>query len=199
MRDAAWSGPALEEQQGTAESIRIRRESVPATDLIIDPAEIDFNHVVADLDEIRRWIPQRDAMEQLTAIVHDDLQRHVCVGYRDLTEEEFWISGHMPGFALMPGVIMCEAAAQVLSYHVQRNNLSGVEVVGFGGMQNVKFRGIVRPGDRLVIACEVTKFRRGRLVGCRFQEFVGASLVCEGGITGVALPTAVLQADSANS
>jgi 3-hydroxyacyl-[acyl-carrier-protein] dehydratase len=166
---------------------------VPATELIIDPAEIDFSRVVADIDEIRRWIPQRHAMEQLTAIVVDDLQRNVCVGYRDLTEDEFWIAGHMPGFPLMPGVIMCEAAAQVLSFHVQRNNLSGVDVVGFGGMDNIRFRGVVRPGDRLVVAIEITKHRRGRMVVCRFQEFVNASLVCEGEVTGIALPAQMLQ------
>ena len=166
---------------------------MPATDFIVDPAELDLTRIVADIDEIRRYIPQRDAMEQLTAIVYDDLERHICVGYRDLTENEFWVSGHMPGFPLMPGVIMCEAAAQVLSYHAQRNNLSGVEVVGFGGIDNVKFRGVVRPGDRLVVAVRMTKHRRGRMVVCRFQEFVGTSLVCEGEITGVALPAQMLQ------
>jgi 3-hydroxyacyl-[acyl-carrier-protein] dehydratase len=105
----------------------------------------------------------------------------------------------MPGFPLMPGVIMCEAAAQVLSFHVQRNNLSGVDVVGFGGMDNVRFRGVVRPGDRLVIAIEITKHRRGRMVVCRFQEFVNASLVSEGEVTGIALPAKMLQANSADS
>jgi 3-hydroxyacyl-[acyl-carrier-protein] dehydratase len=172
---------------------------VPAIELIVDPAEIDFSHIVADVDEIRRWIPQRFAMEQLTAIVLDDVERHICVGYRDVTEDEFWVAGHMPGFPLMPGVMMCEAAAQVLSFHVQRNNLSGVEVVGFGGIDNVRFRGVVRPGDRLVTAIEVTKHRRGRMVVCRFQAFVGTSLVCEGEVSGVALPTEILQTDSANS
>ena len=77
-------------------------------------------------------------MEQLTAIVVDDVERHICVGYRDITEDEFWVSGHMPGMPIMPGVIMCEAAAQVLTYHIQRNDLSGAEVVGFGGLDNVQ-------------------------------------------------------------
>ncbi|HEX6962799.1 MAG TPA: 3-hydroxyacyl-ACP dehydratase FabZ family protein [Lacipirellula sp.] len=166
---------------------------MPANDLIVDPAHLDLDRVVADIKEIRRWIPQRDAMEQLTAIVLDDVERHICVGYRDLADSEFWVSGHMPGFPLMPGVIMCEAAAQVLSYHVQRNDLSGVDVVGFGGIDNVKFRGVVRPGDRLVVAVQTTKHRRGRLVACRFQEFVGESLVCEGQITGIALPAKMLE------
>jgi 3-hydroxyacyl-[acyl-carrier-protein] dehydratase len=170
---------------------------VPAVELIVDPAEIDFSNVIADIEEIRRYIPQRFAMEQLTAIVYDDLERHICVGYRDLTDQEFWVSGHMPSFALLPGVIMCEAAAQVLSYHVQKNDLSGVEVVGFGGLDNVKFRGIVRPGDRLTIVVQVIKYRRGRLVVCKFQEFVGTTLVCEGELTGIALPSDIFKSDAA--
>ena len=168
---------------------------MPAVELIVDPAEIDFSHVVADIEEIRRFIPQRFAMEQLTAIVLDDVERHVCVGYRDLTDQEFWVSGHMPAFPLLPGVIMCEAAAQVLSFHVQKNDLSGVEVVGFGGLDKVKFRGVVRPGERLTIAIEVTKYRRGRMVVCRFQEFVGTTLVCEGELTGIALPSDIFKND----
>jgi 3-hydroxyacyl-[acyl-carrier-protein] dehydratase len=166
---------------------------VAVQDFIIHPADIDFGDIVADIDAIRQWLPQRGAMEQLTAIVLDDVERHICVGYRDLTDDEFWLSGHMPGMPLMPGVIMCEAAAQVLTYHVQRHNLSGVEVVGFGGLDKVRFRGVVRPGDRLTIACQVIKFRRGRMVVCRFQEFVGESLVCEGELTGIPLPLDMLQ------
>ena len=168
-----------------------------AQESIIDPAEVDFSRVVADLAEIRRAIPQRDAMELLTAIVLDDVERNLCVGYRDVGHDDFWVSGHMPGMPLMPGVLMCEAAAQVLSYHVQSNNLSGVTAVGFGGLDGVRFRGVVRPGDRLIVAIQVTKHRRGRLVVCRFQEFVGTTLVCEGEVTGIPLPVEVLQAGTA--
>jgi 3-hydroxyacyl-[acyl-carrier-protein] dehydratase len=170
---------------------------VAVQDFIINPADIDFGNVVADIDAIRRLLPQRGAMEQLTAIVHDDVERHICVGYRDLTEEEFWASGHMPGMPIMPGVVMCEAAAQVLTYHIQRHNLSGADMVGFGGIDGVRFRGVVRPGDRLVIAVQVTKHRRGRMVVCRFQEFVGESIVCEGEVTGIALPVDAMQLPAA--
>jgi 3-hydroxyacyl-[acyl-carrier-protein] dehydratase len=169
---------------------------MPAKDFIVDPAEIDCEIVVADLAAIRQVLPQRDAMEQLTAIVVDDLERHICIGYRDLTPEEFWVTGHMPGMPIMPGVVMCEVAAQVLTYHIQKNDLSGAEVVGFGGMDGVKFRGVVKPGDRLVMVVQVTKYRRGRMVNCRFQGFVGESLRCEGEISGVALPASAL-ADNA--
>jgi 3-hydroxyacyl-[acyl-carrier-protein] dehydratase len=72
-------------------------------------------------------------------------------------------------------------------------------MVGFGGIDGVKFRGPVRPGDRLVIATQITKYRRGRLVVCRFQEFVGTTLVTVGEITGIPLPDNVLQASAAGS
>ncbi len=172
---------------------------MPATEYIVDPADINLSRVVADIAEVRRWIPQRYAMEQLTAIVYDDVERNICIGYRDLTDEEFWVAGHMPGVPIMPGVMMCEAAAQLLSYHVQRNDLSGVDTVGFGGIDKVRFRGIVRPGDRLVIVCQVIKHRRGRLVVSRFQAFVGTNLVCEGELTGIPLPTSTLQPNPASA
>ncbi|MGN6546721.1 MAG: 3-hydroxyacyl-ACP dehydratase FabZ family protein, partial [Aureliella sp.] len=82
-----------------------------ARDLIIDPATLNFDHVIADVAEIRKYNPQRFEMEQLTAIIYEDLEKHICVGYKDITFDEFWVRGHMPGYPLMPGVLMCEAAA----------------------------------------------------------------------------------------
>ncbi|MCA9240743.1 MAG: hypothetical protein KDA37_11110, partial [Planctomycetales bacterium] len=82
---------------------------VAATNLIVDPKSIDVQTVLADIDEIRRHNPQRFEMEQITAIVRDDPESGVVIGYKDTSEEDFWVRGHMPGMPLMPGVIMCEA------------------------------------------------------------------------------------------
>jgi 3-hydroxyacyl-[acyl-carrier-protein] dehydratase len=165
-------------------------------ELIIDPAEIDCSQIVADVNAIRSINPQRGPMEQLTAVVLDNPVRHLCVGYKDIAEDEFWVGGHMPGMPIMPGVLMCEAAAQVFSYHINRHDLSGAQMLGFGGLDKVRFRGVVKPGDRLVIACQLTKLRRGRAMHCSFQGFVGANLICEGRLVGVPLPVDALQSNS---
>ena len=113
--------------------------------LHLDPASLDFNRVIADIEAIRRINPQRDEMEQLTAIIYEDLDNHVLAGYRDIGADEFWVKGHMPGYPLFPGVLMCEAAAQLCSYYVMTTNLLQGDFIGFGGMEEVRFRGTVRP------------------------------------------------------
>ena len=159
---------------------------------IIDPAEVDFDDIIADIEEIRKFNPQRFEMEQLTAIVYANAEEMLCAGYKDITEDEFWVRGHMPGMPLMPGIVMCEAAAQVCSFVTQKFDLLGAEMVGFGGMENVRFRGPVRPGDRLLIACKGTKVRRGRMIVCEFQGTVGDTIVVSGGFKGVPLPVSSL-------
>jgi 3-hydroxyacyl-[acyl-carrier-protein] dehydratase len=154
--------------------------------LILEFSEYDLNNVVSDIEEIRRYNPQRYEMEQLTAICYVDLERSICVGYKDLRQDEFWVRGHMPNMPLMPGVVMCEAAAQVASYYSHKHKL--IEgVIGFGGLEDVRFRGVVRPGDRFVIVNRLLKLRRSILT-CEFQCFVNQNMVCEGIIKGVSLP-----------
>ena len=162
-------------------------------DLLVDLATIDFDNVVSDIEEIRKYNPQRFEMEHLTAIVHEDTENHVCVGYKDLTADEFWVRGHMPGMPLMPGVIMLEAAAQLCSYYTQKYDLLGSEMVGFGGLDEVRFRDPVLPGSRLMLLCELQKVRRGRIIVSRFQGVVGDSIVVEGVLKGIAIPVKVLR------
>jgi 3-hydroxyacyl-[acyl-carrier-protein] dehydratase len=164
----------------------VEESAVAKRDLILDFSEYDPNHVVAGVEDIRRYNPQRFEMEQLTAICFEDRERNLCVGYKDLSANEFWVRGHMPGMPLMPGVIMCEAAAQLSSYYSHKYKLME-GMIGFGGLEDVRFRGVVRPGDRFVIVCRMLKLRRS-IMTCEFQCFVDRNLVCEGVLKGIALP-----------
>jgi 3-hydroxyacyl-[acyl-carrier-protein] dehydratase len=165
---------------------------VPTKALILDPSEYDLNHVVADIGEIRRHNRQRYEMEQLTAICYEDPERHICAGYKDLGPDEFWIRGHMPGMPIMPGVVMCEAAAQMASYYTQKHKLMDAATVGFGGLKDVRFRGLVRPGERFVIVAQLLRVRSTMLT-CQFQCFVQENMVCDGIIKGIPLPEDIVE------
>ena len=161
---------------------------MPGKEFIVDPTTLDFNRVVADIEQIRKYNPQRHEMEQLTAIVYEDPTLNICVGYKDVTSDEFWVRGHMPGMPLMPGVVMLEAAAQLCSYHVGKFDLLGSPMVGFGGLEDVRFRDPVIPGDRLILMCQLVKARRGRMLVSRFQGAVRENLVVEGVLKGIPIP-----------
>src|SRR6185312_2916583 len=102
-------------------------------ELLLDPSQLDLSRVVARRGDIERVNPQRFEMEQLTAIVHVDADQHLIAGYKEVTADEFWVRGHMPDYPLMPGVLMCEAAAQLCSYYIMNSPLTQGDFLGFGG------------------------------------------------------------------
>jgi len=159
-----------------------------AGELILAPDAIDLGNVIADIDKIRKFNPQRFECEQLTAVVYDDPQTQTVVGYKDLTENEFWCRGHLPGMPLMPGVLICEAAAQLCSYHAHFHGLTDGKILGFGGLDGVRFREVVHAQSRLVIVAKIVKMRRGLMIVYAFQCFVDNTLVCDGELRGIGLP-----------
>lgn len=155
--------------------------------LIVDPSQYDETKPIATIEEIRQYNRQRYEMEQLTGILYDNLEEKRCVGYKDMSDGGFWIRGHMPNFPLTPGVVLCEVAAQLASYFITKYRMFGDAVVGFAGLDEVKFRGMVRPGDRVIVQCEMLKQRK-ILITARFMCVVNGAVVCEGVLKGVPLP-----------
>jgi 3-hydroxyacyl-[acyl-carrier-protein] dehydratase len=152
-----------------------------------DPSALDLGRVIADRAALRRVNPQRFEMEHLDAIVLLDPERKIIVGYKDVRDDEFWVRGHFPGTPLLPGVLMCEAAAQLCSYYiVTQGVIEAGSVVGFGGLEGVRFRGAVRPGDRLVLVGKGVRLHRRQSI-FNVQGFVGATMVFHGEIIGLPL------------
>ena len=147
--------------------------------------EFDLDNPRYDLNDIRRVNPQRHEMEQLTAVVDIDAIGCRALGYKDVSDKEFWVNGHMPGFPLMPGVILCECAAQLAAFYARKEKLLGGDFLGFGGMTEVRFRRPVFPGSRLVLMTGVTKVRPNRRVEFIFQGYVDQKLVFSGTMIGV--------------
>ena len=83
-------------------------------------------------------------------------------------------------------------AAQLSGYFAKKFDLLGADDIALGGMEDIRIREPVVPGDRLVIVLRRIKLRRGAVIVCQFQGFVDQKLVVEGKIKGVPLPSGVL-------
>jgi len=152
---------------------------------LVDLDRIDLQHVEDDLEGIRKYNRQRHEMEMLTGIVRYDPVERVAVGFKDTSPDDFWVRGHIPGRPLMPGVLICECAAQLCSYYFGRTERrSGF--FGFAGMDGVKFRGQVLPGDRLIMVAKLRELK-SRISTFDCQGFVNGRMVFEGTIRGMAM------------
>ena len=78
-----------------------------------------------------------------------------AVGHWALTGEEWFFSGHFPGRPTLPGVLMCEAIAQVGAYAVLTDPAHATKLPLFGGIDGARFRRQVVPGDELELVVEL--------------------------------------------
>ena len=148
--------------------------------LLFDLSQIDLDHVLAGPERIREVNPQRGDMEHLDAVVWHREEK--ILGYKDVTDDEFWVPGHIPGRPLLPGVIMLEAAAQLSSF-LTRVYVGWEGFIGFGGLEDVKFRSPVTPGQRLYLLADLTDVRHRR-IKANIQGVVGGNVVFEAVIIG---------------
>ena len=158
-----------------------------ATPPIIDLALIDLNKTAITKERILVLNAQRDEFEQLDKIAYVDFENLIIVGLKKQKNDEFWTRGHIPGRPIMPGVLMIEMAAQLGSvmFH-EKFQTNGTKFFGFGGVNNVKFRGAVLPGQTLVMVAKATAFK-SRIAVFYTQGYVDGTLVFEAEVTGLIL------------
>ncbi len=154
----------------------------------VDPLSLDLTKRVADIDAIHAANPHRHEMVMLTAITHLDPSRHFIAGFKDVRADEFWVRGHMPGFPVFPGVLMCEAAAQLSGFYGTSQGTTAGRLMGLGAIESAKFRRMVQPGDRLVLIGHGLKIDR-RLMRFLVRGYVGGEMAFETIVTGVPLKT----------
>ena len=157
-----------------------------APQLLFDLSDLDLDRVLHGPEYIESYNPHRGAMRLLDAIVWEDFSNNKnpkAIGYKDIRDDEFWVPGHIPGRPIFPGVLMIEAAAQFASY-ITMCNIEKVNFIGFAGVDSVKFRGQVTPGDRLYVLINGTSMKPRRSI-CQAQGIVNGNLVFEATITGM--------------
>lgn len=109
-----------------------------------------------NVDEIQKILPHRPPFLLIDRI--DELEAGKRgVGVKCVTMNEPFFAGHFPGKAVMPGVLILEALAQTGAMVMLSLEENGGKLVYFGGMDKVKFKRQVVPGDVLKLEVEITK------------------------------------------
>lgn len=134
-------------------------------------------------EEVQQILPHRYPFLLVDRILDFTLNEKV-VGLKNVTVNESFFQGHFPGKPIMPGVLIIEAMAQaggILAYK-SAPQLTAKKLIYFMGMDKVKFRKPVVPGDQLIL--ELVALRRGQRVWkMQGRAFVKEALVAEAELT----------------
>ena len=134
--------------------------------------------MLMDVNEIQRIIPHRHPFLLVDAIAELEPGKRI-VGIKNVTINEAFFAGHFPGTPVMPGVLIIEAMAQVGAVLVLKDLPEREKkLLYFAGIDQVRFRAPVLPGNQLRLVVEILKLRPryGKLKG---EAYVGDTLVAE--------------------
>lgn len=153
--------------------------------LLYDLNGIDPQAVVFGPEKIREVNLQRDDFEQLDGIALYKPEENIVIGFKNVREDEFWVSGHVPGRPLLPGVLMLEAAAQLCSFYSTLQTENDY-FYALGGIDGARFRGTVTPGEKLYLLARPVTLKPARSV-FQTQGAVNGKLVFEAQVLGIRL------------
>lgn len=131
-----------------------------------------------DREAIEAIIPHRDPFLLLDR-VEEMVPGVSAVAYLEVRESAFWVPGHFPDYAVMPGVLIVEALAQAGAVALLSLEGNRGKIAFFAGIDKVRFKRQVRPGDTLRLECAITKLR-GPIGFGEAQASVDGELACSG-------------------
>ena len=109
-------------------------------------------------DEIERILPHREPFLLIDEVL--ELEPGARVAARKLVRpDEWYLAGHFPGRPVMPGVLIVEALAQTGAVAVLSKEENRGKLALFAGIDELRFRRVVEPGDELALTCELDRVR----------------------------------------
>ena len=129
-------------------------------------------------EEIQEIIPHRYPFLMVDRIIELE-EGKTAVGIKNVSSNEPFFQGHFPGHPIMPGVLIMEALAQVGAVLILKMPEYACCLALFAGLDDVKFKRQVIPGDQLRLEVELIKFRKTFGVA-KGKAYVGEALVAEG-------------------
>jgi beta-hydroxyacyl-ACP dehydratase FabZ len=138
--------------------------------------------VTLDYAAILQALPHRFPFLFIDGVTR--LERGVRIeGYKNVSFNDPFFSGHFPNDPVMPGVIQIEALAQAACILIARSfpEEAAGKRPAFAGIEEARFRRPVRPGDKLVLIVDLEKYRRGFAM-LKARAEVNAEVVCEAAI-----------------
>ncbi|MFU8886193.1 MAG: 3-hydroxyacyl-ACP dehydratase FabZ [Cyanobacteriota bacterium] len=130
-------------------------------------------------DQIAGLLPHRYPFALVDRVIeHEPGKRAVAIKNVTMNEPQF--QGHFPGRPLMPGVLIVEAMAQVGGLIVTQMPDLPKGLFVFAGIDGVRFRRPVVPGDQLLMTCELISLKRRRFGKVQASATVEGQLVCSG-------------------
>ena len=148
-------------------------------EFIEDPSNNSKCQTQYTIQEIQELLPHRYPFSLVDRII-DYIPAKKAVGIKNVTINEPFFSGHIPSLPIMPGVLILESIAQVGG--VVLTLLPGMKGVffAFAGIDKVRFRRPVIPGDQLIITVELLTLKRNRIAKMKGEGTVDGELAVQG-------------------